>query len=71
MSKLDHDESERYAKILISAVQFFENEKDALLWSKTPVKALGGRLPIDMLSNDKGAEIVLNIIGRLEHGIFN
>ena len=69
--RLDDDESERYAKVLISAVQFFENEKEALLWLKTPVKALGGRLPIDMLSNDKDAEIVLNVIGRLEHGIFN
>ena len=69
--KLDDDGSERYDKVLISAVQFFENEKEALLWLKTPVKALGGRQPIDMLSNDKDAEIVLNVIGRLEHGIFN
>ncbi|WP_409440153.1 antitoxin Xre/MbcA/ParS toxin-binding domain-containing protein [Psychromonas sp. GE-S-Ul-11] len=68
--KLDDDESERYAKVLISAVQFFENEKEALIWLKTPIKALGGRLPIDMLSNDKDTEIVLNVIGRLEHGIF-
>lgn len=68
--KLDDDESERYAKVLISTVQFFENEKKALLWLKTPVKALGDRLPIDMLSNDKDTEIVLNVIGRLEHGIF-
>ncbi|MBB1272162.1 antitoxin Xre/MbcA/ParS toxin-binding domain-containing protein [Psychromonas sp. SR45-3] len=69
--KLDDDESERYTKVLISAVQFFENEKEALLWLKTSVKALGGRLPIDMLSTDKDAEMVLNVIGRLEHGIFN
>lgn len=69
--KLDDDESERYAKVLISAVKFFENEKEALLWLKAPVKALGDRLPIDMLSNDKNAEIVLNVIGRLEHGIFS
>lgn len=69
--KLDNDESERYAKVLISAYQFFENEKAALLWLKTPVKALGDRLPIDMLSNDKDAEIVLNVIARLEHGILD
>lgn len=71
MIKLDDAESEQYAKVLISAVQFFENEKEALLWLKTPVKALGDRKPINMLSNDKDAEIVLNVIGRLEHGIFN
>ena len=67
--KLDDDESERYAKVLISAVKFFVNDKEALLWLKTPVKALGGRLLINMLSTDKDVEIVLNVIGRLEHSI--
>ena len=69
--KLGDDESEQYAKVLIPAVQFFVNDKEALLWLKTPVKALGGRLPIDMLSTYKDVEIVLNVIDRLEHGIFN
>lgn len=70
IAKMEDDESERYAKVLVEAVSLFGNERQALRWLKTPVKGLGNKRPVDMLSNDENAEAVLNIIGRLEHGVF-
>lgn len=71
IAKMEEDESERYAKVLVEAVRLFGNERLALRWLKAPVKGLGNKRPIDMLSNDSNAEAVLNIIGRLEHGVFS
>ena len=63
--------NERYVKILVAAVGLFDgNEKEALRWLRNPVKALGNKRPVDMLSNDADTQIVLNVIGRLEHGVF-
>jgi len=69
LAKMEDEESVRYAKVLVAAVSLFGNEQQALRWLKEPVRALGNKRPIDMLSNDANAEAVLNVIGRLEHGV--
>lgn len=71
LSKMEDEESERYAKVLIEAVSLLGDERKALRWLKSSVKGLGDKRPVDMLSNDVDAEAVLNIIGRLEHGVLN
>ena len=67
----ENDESVRYAKILAAAVGLFGgNEREALRWLWNPVYGLGGKRPVDMLSNDADTKTVLNVIGRMEHGVF-
>ncbi len=61
----------RFAKVYKSAVDLFEGDKAmAKEWLLSPVRGLGGRRPIEMVATTAGAEAVLDLIGRLEHGVF-
>lgn len=60
----------RMSRIVARAIELFEGSADAAQrWLTNPVKALGGRTPIDFASTDVGAIEVESLIGRLAHGI--
>lgn len=66
----ESDRIVRYAKVLIAAVSLFEGDRAAaILWLETPAKALGGKRPSDLISTSVGTSAVLDLIGRIEHGI--
>ncbi|MRS21841.1 DUF2384 domain-containing protein [Enterobacteriaceae bacterium RIT692] len=72
---LSPDESERIARfvrVMDAAVQLFGgNKEDATQWLSRPVKGLGNIAPITLLATESGALDVLDLIGRLEHGVFS
>lgn len=71
---LSPDESERVARfvrVMDAAVKLFDgNKQDATDWLSRPVKGLGNIAPISLLISETGALDVLDLIGRLEHGVF-
>jgi len=61
----------RFAEVYKSAVDLFEgDQKRANTWLLNPVRGLGGQRPVEMIATTAGAEAVLDLIGRLEHGVF-
>ncbi|NHT35118.1 hypothetical protein A9R10_18945 [Aeromonas piscicola] len=59
-----------FIKTLEATLQLFDGDVSAALqWLKLPSKALGGESPIQMLSTPPGAEAVMDLIGRIEHGV--
>lgn len=52
------------------AVEVFGTREKALRWLKTPVRSLGDRTPLSLLSNAQGAAQVQDILGRVEHGVW-
>jgi putative toxin-antitoxin system antitoxin component (TIGR02293 family) len=40
-------------------------------WMKADNVSLGGKRPIDLLPSRYGAQMVLDVIGRIEHGVFS
>lgn len=62
----------RLANLARAAAELFEgNEEKARLWLNKPAKALGGKRPIDMVITSAETEMAINLIGRLEHGVFS
>lgn len=53
------------------AIEVFESEETAHKWLKTPLKVLGNQTPLVSVSNRFGAELVLDILGRIEHGVYS
>jgi len=39
-------------------------------WLHTANRSLGGRKPLELVRTDAGAELVVDVLGRLEHGVF-
>ena len=49
---------------------FAGDEQSAAEWLNKPAKALNGRNPIDMTEGDAELRLALDLIGRLQHGVF-
>lgn len=61
-----------YKAIKSAASNLFGGDMAAIdKWLNQPVYALGDNTPADMLSSEAGTQQVLNLIGRLEHGVFS
>lgn len=64
------DRKIRYEIALAAAIELFEGSRpSAERWLRAYVRGLGAK-PVDLLDSNDGLQKVLNIIGRLEHGIF-
>jgi putative toxin-antitoxin system antitoxin component (TIGR02293 family) len=61
----------RLARVARRATEVFEKSEAAVDWLKRPNRALGGERPLDLLDTDIGGENVLDVLGRIEHGVFS
>ena len=67
------DEALRNYKVIKSAASnLFGGDMAAIdKWLNQPVYALGDNTPANMLSSEIGTQRVLDLLGRLEHGVFS
>lgn len=63
------DKLENGKKLLEVGLECFESEDRFVEWLFNMPFFIGSRPPIDYLSDEKGAQIVIDMIIRLEHGI--
>lgn len=72
--KLSVSESEKVVRLIqmINAgIILFDGNKDkALSWLKSPSRGLNGIQPITMISTYAGTNEVMELIGRLDNGVF-
>lgn len=69
-SREESDRLYRFASILKAATDLFEgNIEDAAQWLKKPVRGLGNKAPVSMLQTTAETQAVIDLIGRLEHGV--
>jgi putative toxin-antitoxin system antitoxin component (TIGR02293 family) len=61
----------RLAMLIKLATELFDNEQRALEWMRNSVYGLGGKRPLDMVSTTADFDVVKDLIGRIEHGIFS
>lgn len=67
------DESERILRVAGAfqrAIEVLGDLGKARRWFSSPARALGGRTPLEYCDTEPGAREVINILGRLEHGVF-
>lgn len=72
--KLKRDESEKLfhlSSIIAKGIIIFGSEEQFSQWLHLDNIALGGRKPITWLSSHIGREEILNVLGRIEYGIFS
>ncbi len=73
MRQFNSEESDRLfrlAAVYKATLDLFEDDTGATrLWLADPVHGLGNRRPLEMLATSAEAQAVLDLIGRLEHGV--
>ncbi|PMG93689.1 antitoxin Xre/MbcA/ParS toxin-binding domain-containing protein [Vibrio breoganii] len=68
---MNKETKKNFDKVFQAALALFGSEEAANHWLKSSVRGLGNKRPIDMLSTTQDTKAVLNLIGRLEHGVFS
>ncbi len=68
-SPVESDRAYRYAKIFAYAANVFGGEEGAREWLHIPQMGLGGRIPLDMMKTEAGAQEVEDLLGRIEYGV--
>jgi putative toxin-antitoxin system antitoxin component (TIGR02293 family) len=53
------------------AKEIFGSQENAVKWLKSPNSVLGGITPVEAMSSRFGAEEVMDILGRIEYGVFS
>lgn len=59
------------AQVADAGERLFGNRERLLAWLNLPNTALGGTAPIDLLDSRFGAEMVLDLLGRIEYGVYS
>lgn len=74
LGKFTQEESDRlyrFATVLVAANALFKADMIATKrWLTEPVYGLGDKAPLDMLATSAETQAILDLIGRLEHGVF-
>ena len=61
----------QHSAIITKGLDVFENMADFQHWLETENRALNGEIPFKLLAFSKGEERVLEVLGRIEHGIYS
>lgn len=70
--RLAADESDRLvrlARLATAASQVLGGTAQAAAWLRRPNRALGGDAPLALVDTDPGTQEVLDVLGRLAHGV--
>ena len=59
------------AEVIAKGVEVFEDRDHFLTWMQQPNVALGNKTPLSLLSSRFGTQMVLDELGRIEHGVLS
>jgi putative toxin-antitoxin system antitoxin component (TIGR02293 family) len=60
---------ERVARVTVKAEETFGSKEKARRWLCRPTTALNGEEPLKLLNTDAGAQLVEDLLIRIDHGI--
>ena len=72
--RLSADQSERFnriASLLNRSIEVLGEKEKAVRWLKIPRAYFGGKPPLDFADTELGSREVLNLLGRIEFGVFS
>ena len=59
-----------FAEVYPRAIEVLGDADKAIRWLGRPIPSLEYETPISLLRSNKGRDAVLDVLGRLEHGVF-
>jgi putative toxin-antitoxin system antitoxin component (TIGR02293 family) len=69
LSPQESDRAVRLARVAAQAEEVLGGREEAVGWLHHENRALGGRRPFELVRTDAGSELVVDVLGRLEHGV--
>ena len=56
--------------VVVRSIELFQSNEKASRWLRSPVLALGNIRPLDLLDTTTGVTLVLNLLGKIEQGVY-
>jgi putative toxin-antitoxin system antitoxin component (TIGR02293 family) len=69
LSRAVSDHLLEIARVAVRGVDVFEDKGRFLAWMRRPSVPLGNRKPMDLLASELGIDLVIDELGRIEHGL--
>jgi len=70
LSPEESDRALRLARVAAQAEEVLGGREEAVNWLHRSNRSLGGHKPLELVRTDAGAELVVDVLGRLEYGVF-
>ena len=70
LTAAESDRLARLLRVLLWAEDTFQNPDKAHQWLRRPNRALGDRVPLELLDTDAGAEAVTAVLTRIDSGVY-
>lgn len=64
------DRLARYSRLMAYAAIVNGTEEYGRMWLKMPQRGLGGQIPIELATTERGANEVHDMLGRIEYGVY-
>lgn len=68
---IESDRLYRLARVFSEAQEVLGDSDKARHWLRDPIRALGGRRPLDLLLTEAGTRQVEDVLGRIVYGVFS
>jgi len=65
------DHALRIAEVFAKGIDVFDTRQSFQRWLQSPLVGLGGQTPLSLLDTSFGVRMVMNELGRLEHGVYS
>lgn len=65
------DQILQLADVYIKGEEVFGTREQVSIWLTKPNKALGYKKPTELLSSSYGVQMVHDVLGRIEHGVYS
>lgn len=59
------------AEVLLKGMDIFDSPEELKLWLKSPLLSFGQRTPFGLLDTSYGVQMVMDELGRMEHGVYS
>jgi len=71
LSRMVSEQILQIAEVAAKGAKVFEGRDGFLTWMNHPNKALNNKTPMSLLNSKFGKDMVLDELGRIEHGVFS
>lgn len=68
---MDVSQFENIVEVVTKGIDVFEDKSRFNEWMRQPNTALGGKSPLSLIDSDKGIREILDVLGRLRHGVYS
>jgi putative toxin-antitoxin system antitoxin component (TIGR02293 family) len=65
------DRAIKLAQLTARGIKVFGSSEDFCAWLQTPCLALGDKTPVSLLVSTVGTDMVDDVIGRIEYGVYS